>query len=180
MAECFFGAKRMSSLVSLGMRQLELLKVLEKVSLIQHNPLLKGRKTHLSLPGNITFSEYTVVDQRCVVKVDPRGPLEKICLLGCGVTTGVGASINTAGVEPGSTVAILGLGTTGLAAAQGAKVPGASRIIGVDINLSKKELAKKFSVTDFLYPLEYNTPISEVGKFCRNALTALSIFVLIV
>ncbi|KAJ7554847.1 hypothetical protein O6H91_05G012700 [Diphasiastrum complanatum] len=114
--------------------------------------------------GTSTFSEYTVVDQGCVVKVDPRAPLEKICLLSCGVTTGLGASINTAGVERGSTVAIFGLGTIGFAAAQGAKIAGASRIIGVDINPSKKELAKKFGVTDFLNPLEYDKPISEVIK----------------
>ncbi|KAJ7519659.1 hypothetical protein O6H91_20G049200 [Diphasiastrum complanatum] len=124
----------------------------------------KDEKPIYHFVGTSTFSEYTVVDQACVVKVDPRAPLEKICLLSCGVTTGVGASINTAGVEPGSTVAIFGLGTIGFAAAQGAKIAGASRIIGVDINLSKKELAKKFGVTDFLNPQDYNKPISEVIK----------------
>ncbi|XP_002968598.2 alcohol dehydrogenase 1 [Selaginella moellendorffii] len=114
--------------------------------------------------GTSTFSEYTVVDQACVAKIDKAAPLDKVCLLSCGMTTGLGASINTAKVEKGSTVAIFGLGTIGFAAAQGAKIAGASRIIGIDVLPEKLALGKKFGLTDTVNPKEHDKPIQEVIK----------------
>ncbi|KAG7025257.1 Alcohol dehydrogenase class-3 [Cucurbita argyrosperma subsp. argyrosperma] len=90
--------------------------------------------------GTSTFSQYTVVHDVSVAKIDPAAPLDKVCLLGCGVPTGLGAVWNTAKVEPGSNVAIFGLGTVGLAVAEGAKAAGASRIIGIDIDSKNKEI----------------------------------------
>lgn len=111
-----------------------------------------------------SFSEYTVVHSGCAVKVSPQAPLEKICLLSCGVAAGLGAAWNVADISKGSIVVIFGLGTVGLAVAQGAKLRGASQIIGVDINPEKYEKAKCFGVTDFLNPNEYNEPIQQVIK----------------
>src|SRR5699024_5073505 len=90
--------------------------------------------------GCSTFSEYTVLPEISLAKVNKEAPLEEVCLLGCGVTTGMGAVMNTAKVEKGSTVAIFGLGGIGLAAIIGSVMAGASRIIGIDINESKFEL----------------------------------------
>nr|KJB26826.1 hypothetical protein B456_004G262400 [Gossypium raimondii] len=111
-----------------------------------------------------SFSEYTVVHSGCAVKVSQQAPLEKICLLSCGVAAGLGAAWNVADISKGSIVVIFGLGTVGLAVAQGAKLRGASQIIGVDINPEKYEKAKCFGVTDFLNPNEYNEPIQQVIK----------------
>ncbi|PKI55162.1 alcohol dehydrogenase-like 7 [Punica granatum] len=97
-----------------------------------------------------SFTEYTVVDIAHVVKIDPTAPPNKACLLGCGVSTGVGAAWRTANVEAESTVAIFGLGSIGLAVAEGARLCGATRIIGVDVNPRKFEIGKKFGVTDFV------------------------------
>ncbi|KAK6939271.1 F-box domain [Dillenia turbinata] len=97
-----------------------------------------------------SFSQYTVVDIANITKVDPAIPPNRACLLSCGVSTGVGAAWKKASVEPGSTVAIFGLGAIGLAVAEGARLCGATRIIGVDINPGKFELGKKFGVTDFV------------------------------
>lgn len=112
--------------------------------------------------GCSTFSEYTVCAEISVSKVNSSAPLEKICLLGCGISTGYGAALNTAAVEKDSTVAIWGLGAVGLAVAMGCQKAGASRIIGVDINPDKFEFAKKFGVTDFVNPKDYAQPIQEV------------------
>ena len=112
--------------------------------------------------GCSTFSEYTVLPEISLAKVDKEAPLEKVCLLGCGVTTGMGAVMNTAKVEEGSTVAIFGLGGIGLAAVIGAKMAKASRIIGVDINEDKFELAKKLGATDCINSKDYDKPIQEV------------------
>ena len=112
--------------------------------------------------GCSTFSEYTVLPEISLAKVDKEAPLEKVCLLGCGVTTGMGAVMNTAKVEEGSTVAIFGLGGIGLAAVIGAKMAGARRIIGVDINEDKFELAKKLGATDCINSKDYDKPIQEV------------------
>ncbi|KAL8126397.1 hypothetical protein AgCh_013624 [Apium graveolens] len=97
-----------------------------------------------------SFSEYTVVDTVHIVKVDPTIPPERGCLLSCGVSTGVGAALKTANVEAGSTVAIFGLGAIGLAVSEGSRLCGAKRIIGVDVNEDKYEIAKGFGVTDFV------------------------------
>src|SRR6478672_6019183 len=112
--------------------------------------------------GTSTFAEYTVVPEISLAKVNPSAPLEKVCLLGCGVTTGIGAVLNTAKVEAGATVAVFGLGGIGLAAIIGAKMAGASRIIGVDINPAKFDVSKDLGATEFVNPKDYNKPIQEV------------------
>ncbi|MGF1874880.1 S-(hydroxymethyl)glutathione dehydrogenase/class III alcohol dehydrogenase [Photobacterium frigidiphilum] len=112
--------------------------------------------------GCSTFSEYTVLPEISLAKVSKEAPLEEICLLGCGVTTGMGAVLNTAKVEKGDTVAIFGLGGIGLSAIIGAKMAGASRIIGVDINETKYELAKKLGATDCINPTKFDKPIQDV------------------
>ncbi|WP_133408486.1 S-(hydroxymethyl)glutathione dehydrogenase/class III alcohol dehydrogenase [Parashewanella tropica] len=111
--------------------------------------------------GCSTFSEYTVLPEISLAKVNKTAPLEEVCLLGCGVTTGMGAVLNTAKVEQGDTVAIFGLGGIGLSAIIGAKMAGASRIIGVDINDSKFELAKQLGATDVINPNDIDKPIQE-------------------
>lgn len=142
--------------------------------------------------GTSTFSEYTVVAEISVAKVNPKAPFDRICLLGCGIPvrvnqvmliallasftvachlplnviicqTGYGAALNTAKVEPGSSVAIWGLGTVGLAVAAGSKVAGATRIIGIDVVPGKFEIAKKFGVTEFVNPKDHpDKPIQDV------------------
>ncbi len=112
--------------------------------------------------GTSTFSEYTVLPEISIAKVNPEAPLKKVCLLGCGVTTGIGAVLNTAKVQVGDTVAIFGLGGIGLSAVIGASMAGASRIIGVDVNTDKFELATKLGVTDCVNPKDYDKPIQEV------------------
>lgn len=112
--------------------------------------------------GCSTFSEYTVLPEISLAKVNPAAPLEEVCLLGCGVTTGMGAVINTAKVEEGATVAIFGLGGIGLSAIIGATMAKASRIIAIDINESKFELAKKLGATDCINPNTYDKPIQDV------------------
>lgn len=112
--------------------------------------------------GCSTFSEYTVLPEISLAKVNADAPLEEVCLLGCGVTTGMGAVLNTAKVQKGDTVAIFGLGGIGLSAIIGATMVGASRIIGVDINESKFDLAKQLGATDCINPQHYDKPIQEV------------------
>ncbi|KAI3876632.1 hypothetical protein MKX03_027654 [Papaver bracteatum] len=115
--------------------------------------------------GVSSFSEYTVVDIAYVVKIIPEIPIDKACLLSCGVSTGFGAAWKVADVEAGSTVAIFGLGAVGLAVAEGARVRGASKIIGVDLNPEKFGTGKKFGVTDFINPKDCGEkPVSEVIK----------------
>jgi len=122
---------------------------------------LNGKTLHHYM-GTSTFSEYTVVPEISVAKVNKEAPLDKVCLLGCGITTGVGAVLNTAKVEPGSTVAVFGLGGVGLSVIQGAFLAKASRIIAVDINPSKFEFAKQLGATDCVNPTEYDQAIQEV------------------
>lgn len=112
--------------------------------------------------GTSTFSEYTVLPEISLAKIPKSAPLEKVCLLGCGVTTGIGAVLNTAKVEAGATVAIFGLGGIGLSAIIGAKMANAGRIIAIDINPSKSEIAKALGATDFINPKEVNRPIQDV------------------
>uniref|UniRef100_A0A8P4GLL6 Enoyl reductase (ER) domain-containing protein n=1 Tax=Dicentrarchus labrax TaxID=13489 RepID=A0A8P4GLL6_DICLA len=121
----------------------------------------KGKKV-LQFTGTSTFSEYTVVNQMAVAKIDPAAPLEKVCLLGCGISTGYGAAVNTAKVEPGSTCAVFGLGAVGLAAVMGCKSAGAKRIIAVDINPEKFVKAKVLGATDCVNPKDHDKPISQV------------------
>ncbi len=112
--------------------------------------------------GTSTFSEYTVLPEISLAKVNPEAPLEEVCLLGCGVTTGMGAVMNTAKVQEGDTVAIFGLGGIGLSAVIGAVMAKASRIIAIDINTSKFDLAKQLGATDCINPKDFDKPIQEV------------------
>ncbi len=112
--------------------------------------------------GTSTFSEYTVVPEIALAKVSKTAPLNKVCLLGCGVTTGIGAVLNTAKVEAGATVAVFGLGGIGLSVLIGAVMAGAERIIAVDTNPSKFAIAKEFGATDCINPKDYDQPIQEV------------------
>ncbi|WP_284455706.1 S-(hydroxymethyl)glutathione dehydrogenase/class III alcohol dehydrogenase, partial [Alloalcanivorax xenomutans] len=112
--------------------------------------------------GCSTFSEYTVLPEISLARVNKEAPLEEVCLLGCGVTTGMGAVLNTAKVEEGATVAIFGIGGIGLSAVIGAVMAKASRIIAVDINESKFDLARKLGATDCINPKDYDKPIQEV------------------
>ncbi|XP_017281676.1 alcohol dehydrogenase 1-like [Kryptolebias marmoratus] len=121
----------------------------------------KGKKVRQFM-GTSTFSEYTVVNQIAVAKIDPAAPLEKVCLIGCGISTGFGAAVNVAKVEPGSTCAVFGLGAIGLAAVMGCKAAGAKRIIAVDINPDKAEKAKVLGATDFVNSKDHDKPISQV------------------
>ncbi|WP_318419153.1 S-(hydroxymethyl)glutathione dehydrogenase/class III alcohol dehydrogenase [Photobacterium leiognathi] len=112
--------------------------------------------------GCSTFSEYTVLPEISLAKINKEAPLEEVCLLGCGVTTGMGAVLNTAKVEEGSTVAVFGLGGIGLAAIIGATMAKASRIIAIDINEDKFDLARKLGATDCVNPTKFDKPIQEV------------------
>ncbi|KAF5751333.1 alcohol dehydrogenase 1-like isoform X1 [Tripterygium wilfordii] len=119
--------------------------------------------------GTSTFSEYTVVHVGCVAKINPEAPLDKVCILSCGISTGLGATLNVAKPKKGQSVAVFGLGAVGLAAAEGARMAGASRIIGIDLNPSRFNEAKKFGVTEFVNPKDYDKPVQEVG-FKKNSL----------
>lgn len=112
--------------------------------------------------GCSTFSEYTVLPEISLAKVNPAAPLEEVCLLGCGVTTGMGAVVNTAKVEEGATVAVFGLGGIGLSAIIGSVMAKASRIIAIDINESKFELARQLGATDCINPQKFDKPIQDV------------------
>lgn len=102
--------------------------------------------------GTSTFANYTVLPEIAVAKIREDAPFEKVCYIGCGVTTGIGAVINTAKVEPGARIVVFGLGGIGLNVIQGARMVGASQIVGVDINPDKRELAEKFGMTEFVNP----------------------------
>jgi len=105
--------------------------------------------------GTSTFSEYTVVADISVTKISEQAPLEKVGLLGCGISTGYGAIFNTAKVEKGSTVAVWGLGAVGLAVIMGAKEAGAKEIVGIDLNPSKFKVAMEFGATQCLNPADF-------------------------
>ena len=112
--------------------------------------------------GTSTFSEYSVVAEVSLAKINPAAPLDKVCLLGCGVTTGIGAVLNTARVEPGATIAVFGLGGIGLSVVQGAVLAKAGRIIAIDTNPDKFEMAKLLGATDFVNPKEHDAAIQEI------------------
>ncbi len=119
-------------------------------------------KELLHYMGCSTFSNFTVMPEIALAKVRKDAPFEKICYIGCGVTTGIGAVVFDAKVEPGSTVAVFGLGGIGLNVIQGAKMVGATRIIGIDINESKKELAEQFGMTDFINPTKVDNLVEAI------------------
>ena len=113
-----------------------------------------GNQTVHHYMGCSTFSNFTVLPEIAVAKIREDAPFEKVCYIGCGVTTGIGAVINTAKVEPGANVVVFGLGGIGLNVIQGARLAGAGRIIGVDINQRRKALAERFGMTHFVNPKE--------------------------
>ena len=111
-----------------------------------------GGETLFHYMGTSTFANYTVLPEIAVAKIRQDAPFDKVCYIGCGVTTGLGAVMNTAKVEPGSNVAVFGLGGIGLNVVQGARIAGADRIIGVDLNPGKRALSEQFGMTDFINP----------------------------
>ncbi|MGH2362615.1 MAG: S-(hydroxymethyl)glutathione dehydrogenase/class III alcohol dehydrogenase [bacterium] len=142
----------------------------QKVRATQGKGLMPDGTTRFSYQGKpvfhymgcSTFSEYTVVNEISLAKINPAAPHEKVCLLGCGVTTGIGAVHNTAKVKAGDTVAVFGLGGIGLAVIQGARLAKAGRIIGIDTNPGKFDLARAMGATDCVNPKEYNKPIQDL------------------
>ena len=118
---------------------------------------LKGKSLYHYM-GTSTFSEYSVIAEVSLAKISPSAPLDKVCLLGCGVTTGIGAVINTAKVEPGATIAVFGLGGIGLSVIQGAVMAKAGRIITVDTNPAKFEMATLLGATDCVNPKDHGGP----------------------
>jgi S-(hydroxymethyl)glutathione dehydrogenase/alcohol dehydrogenase len=114
---------------------------------------IDGRMIHHYM-GTSTFSNYTVLPEIALAKIRPDAPFDKVCYIGCGVTTGIGAVINTAKVEPGANVVVFGLGGIGLNVIQAARMVGANMIVGVDINPNKRALAEKFGMTHFVNPQE--------------------------
>ena len=119
---------------------------------------LGGRMLHHYM-GTSTFANYTVVPEIAVAKVREDAPFEKICYVGCGVTTGIGAVINTARVEVGDTVVVFGLGGIGLNVVQGARLAGARMIVGIDINPARRAIAEKFGITHFVNPNEVRSDL---------------------
>lgn len=112
--------------------------------------------------GTSTFANFTVLPEIAVAKIRPDAPFDKVCYIGCGVTTGLGAVINTAKVEPGANVAVFGLGGIGLNVIQGARLAGADRIIGIDLNPAKEALARKFGMSDFLNPADVDNVVAAI------------------
>jgi S-(hydroxymethyl)glutathione dehydrogenase/alcohol dehydrogenase len=112
--------------------------------------------------GTSTFSEYSVVAEVSLAKISKQAPLDKVCLLGCGVTTGIGAVLNTAKAEPGATIAVFGLGGIGLSVVQGAVLAKAGRIIVIDTNPDKFVMAKQLGATDCINPKDFSDPIQDV------------------
>ena len=122
----------------------------------------KNGKTIFHFMGTSTFSEYIILPKISVAKINEKAPLDKVCLLGCGITTGIGAVLNTAKVTPGSTVAVFGLGGVGLSVIQGAVMAKADRILAIDLNPAKFEMAKQMGATDCLNPKDFDREIQEV------------------
>ena len=128
-------------------------------------------ETILHYMGTSTFANYTVLPEIALAKVRQDAPFDKICYIGCGVTTGIGAVINTAKVEPGSNVVVFGLGGIGLNVIQGARLVGADMIVGVDTNPAKKEWGEKFGMTHFVNPDEAGDDLvaHQIGRAsCRE------------
>jgi len=127
----------------------------------------RGRMLHHYM-GTSTFAEWTVVPEIALAKVRPDAPLDKVCLLGCGITTGIGAVLNTARVHPGATVAVFGLGGIGLSVIQGAVMAGAGRIIGIDTNPRKFAMARQLGATDVLDPATVPSVAEAVVEMTRG------------
>ena len=122
---------------------------------------MKGKPVYHYM-GTSTFSEYTVLPEIAVAKINPSAPLDKVCLLGCGITTGIGAVLNTAKVRAGSIAAVFGLGGIGLSVIQGLVLAHAARIIAIDVNPGKFEMAGLLGATEFINPNDHQRPIQEV------------------
>jgi len=112
--------------------------------------------------GTSTFANFTVMPEIAVAKIRPDAPFDKVCYIGCGVTTGLGAVMNTAKVEPGANVAVFGLGGIGLNVIQGARMVVADRIIGIDLNADKRSLAEQFGMTDFINPSSVDDVVAAI------------------
>jgi len=125
-------------------------------------------KPLLHYMGCSTFSNYTVLPEIAVAKIRDDAPFDKVCYIGCGVTAGIGAVVFTAGVEPGSTVAVFGLGGIGLNVVQGARLVGADRIIGIDSNPAKRPLAEKLGMTDFIDAAQTPDIVGEIAALTRG------------
>jgi len=142
----------------------------QKIRVTQGQGLMPDSTSRFSLNGETlyhymgtsTFSEYSVMPEISIARINSEAPLDKVCLLGCGITTGIGAVLNTAKVEAGATVAVFGLGGIGLSVVQGAVMAGASRILAVDLNDDKFEMARMLGATDFVNPSNYDDPIQDV------------------
>src|SRR5580692_11355192 len=113
-----------------------------------------GKETVHHYMGTSTFANYTVLPEIAVAKIRKDAPFDKVCYIGCGVTTGIGAVINTAKVRPGDNVVVFGLGGIGLNVVQGARLAGAAMIVGVDLNPGRRALAESFGMTHFVNPKE--------------------------
>ena len=113
-----------------------------------------GKQRLFHYMGTSTFSNHTVLPEIALAKIRQDAPFDKVCYIGCGVTTGIGAVINTANVQPGDNVVVFGLGGIGLNVIQGARIAGADKIVGVDINPKRKALGEKFGMTHFVNPEE--------------------------
>ncbi|WP_371833751.1 S-(hydroxymethyl)glutathione dehydrogenase/class III alcohol dehydrogenase [Thalassospira sp.] len=142
----------------------------QKIRVTQGKGLMPDGTTRFSQNGKpiyhymgcSTFSEYTVLPEISLAKINKSAPLEEVCLLGCGVTTGMGATVNAAKVQKGDSVAVFGLGGIGLSAIIGAQMAGAGRILAIDINEKKFDLAKQLGATDCINPKKFDKPIQEV------------------
>ena len=122
----------------------------------------QGGEPILHYMGTSTFANYTVLPEIAVAKIREDAPFDKVCYIGCGVTTGLGAVMNTAKVEPGANVAVFGLGGIGLNVIQGARLVGADRIIGIDTNPAKESLARNFGMTDFINPTDVDDVVAAI------------------
>jgi S-(hydroxymethyl)glutathione dehydrogenase/alcohol dehydrogenase len=122
---------------------------------------LDGKKVHHYM-GCSTFSNFTVLPEIAVAKIRPDAPFDKVCYIGCGVTTGVGAVLFTAGVEAGANVVVFGLGGIGLNVIQGARMVGAGRIVGIDINPAREAMARRFGMTDFINPKDVPSVVDAI------------------
>jgi len=127
-----------------------------------------GSKNVLHYMGTSTFSNYTVLPEIAVAKIREDAPFDKVCYIGCGVTTGIGAVINTAKVEPGANVAVFGLGGIGLNVLQGARLVGADMIIGVDTNPGKRAMAESFGMTHFINPNDCDNVVQEIIRLTHG------------
>ena len=118
-----------------------------------------GKKIIHHYMGCSTFANFTVLPEIALAKIREDAPFDKVCYIGCGITTGIGAVINTAKVEPGANVVVFGLGGIGLNVVQGARMAGANMIVGVDLNETRESLARKFGMTHFVNPKDYKDPV---------------------